>query len=509
MVLQRWMLAIGVLAMVFAWPCLSPAESILERFERKVTEFTLDNGLTFLVVERHQAPVVSFVTCVKVGSVNEPAGRTGLAHLFEHMAFKGTETIGTENWEEEKEVLAQLDKAYAAWIEEKAKREPDPGDLKKKRRRFEELREKARSYVVPNEFAKIIELNGGTNLNAGTSSEYTIYFSSFPANRAELWFSLESDRLRNPVWREFYTEKEVVREERRMRVESDPTGKLIERLLATAFLAHPYGNPVIGWDSDIVAAKSRDLDRFYRDFYVPQNMTVAVAGDVDPEQIRTWAQTYFGVIPKADDPPDVVTREPEQDGQRTVRLRSGNQPVFARAYHTVSRFHEHAPALDLLGDILAKGRTSRLYRKLVEDERLAASIFAFNGYPGDVYPSLFIVFGVPNKGISLDELSTAIDTQIEKVRNEGVTQEELDRARTKVKADLIRSLDSNLGMARALAKAEILGGDWRRVFSILGDYDRVTPAEIQQAAKAYLRPENSTEGRLVNRETDKGAQHDQ
>lgn len=506
---HRTVLAAATLLVLILAPGLSQAAAILDRFEDQVTEFTLDNGLTFVVVERHQAPVASFVTCVRVGSVNEPAGRTGLAHLFEHMAFKGTRTIGTSDWDQEKGALARLDKAYAAWLDEKRKRNSDQGALEEKRARFESLRQEARSFVKPNEFAQIIELNGGTNLNAGTSSEYTIYFSSFPANRAELWFSLESDRLQNPVWREFYTEKEVVREERRMRVDSNPTGKLVEQLLATAFVAHPYGNPVIGWDSDILAAKAQDLDRFYSAYYVPQNMAIGIAGDVDPEQIRSWAETYFGSMPRGEDPPDVVTREPRQEGVRTVQVTSPNQPLSARAYHTVSRFHEHAPALELLGDILAKGRTSRLYRSLVEQKRVAASIFAFNGFPGDVYPSLFIVFGVPNKDVSLDELSEAIDAELERVRTQGVTQEELDRAITKAKAALIRGLDSNLGLARSLAMAEILGGDWRRVLTILDEYEQVTAAEIQEVAKTYLRRDNCTIGRLVNHEQDKGARHDQ
>lgn len=502
-----WLSAAVILLLLNVFP--AGAETILDRFENQVTEFTLDNGLTFVVLERHQAPVASFVTCVKVGSVNEPAGRTGLAHLFEHMAFKGTKTIGTKGWEPEREVLDKLDKAYAAWLEEKRKRNPDPGALDAKRQRFEELRSKARSYVIPNEFARIIELNGGTDLNAGTSSEYTVYFSSFPANRAELWFSLESDRLRNPVWREFYTEKEVVREERRMRVDSNPTGKLVEQLLAAAFVAHPYGDPVIGWDSDILAARAEDLDRFYHDYYVPQNMAIGIAGDVDPEQIRSWARLYFGSIPKGQDPPDVVTREPDQEGTRSVQVSSRNQPLYARAYHTVSQFHDHAPALELLGDILAKGRTSRLYRALVEEEKVAASIFAFNGFPGDVYPSLFIVFGVPSKGVSLERLSESIDSELERIRTQGVTQEELDRAITKARAKLIRGLDSNLGLAKSLAMAEILGGDWRRVFTILDDYEQVTAADIQEVAQAYLQPENCTIGQLVNHQADTGAQHDQ
>jgi len=472
-------------------------EGYLERFEQKVTEFTLENGMRFLVIERHQAPVASFVTLVDVGSVDEPRGWTGIAHMLEHMAFKGTRSIGTGNWPEEKRLLERVDAAYREWLREKYREDPDSGKLSELRSEFEKLRERARKLVEPNEFARIIERNGGTNLNAGTSRDYTIYFCSLPANRMELWFSLESARLQHPVFREFYTEKEVIREERRMRVDSDPTGRLVEQLLAVSYTAHPYRHPTLGWETDLISTTRKNLRRFYEQYYVPQNMTVAIAGDVQPDRVREMARTYFGSLPRAERPPRIITREPEQLGERRFRITGPNQPLYVQAYHTVDQLDPRAPALEILGDILARGRTSRLYQELVDRQALAAEVQAFNGFPGKKHPSLFVIFGVPSKGVGPGEVAAAIDRELDRVKEHGVEPEELDRAQTKSRANLIRRLNSNLGLARAFAKAEAQRGGWRRVFTYLDRLQAVTVEEIQEVAARYLRKENRTVGTVA------------
>ena len=481
---------------------ISPAwavdeNDLLQRMDNKVTTFTLDNGLTFVVVERHQAPVASFATFVDVGSVNEPAGRSGLAHMLEHMAFKGTSRIGTSDWEAEKGVLDQLEEAYLAWWEATNTRGEDEDKVRALHRRFGQLQAKAKSYVRPNEFASIIEAHGGTDVNAATSTEYTMYFCSLPSNRAELWFSLESERLRDPVWREFFTEKEVVLEERRMRVDSDPTGELMEDLLAVSFVAHPYRQPVIGWESDIRAATPSDLTALYEKYYVPGNMVCAVAGDVHPQQVQSWARTYFGSWPARKDPVDVLTREPEQTGTRRVEVTSSAQPILVRAYHGLSRFDPQAPALELASDILSRGRTSRLHQALVVEQSLAAQVGTFSGYPADIDPGLFVVFTVPNAGVSLSQLGPALDAQLGRMHRDLVSAQELQRVKTQARAQVLRGLDSNLGLARSLAKAELLEGDWREVFYHLDALTQVRPEEIQQVVKTHLVPEKMTEGRLV------------
>lgn len=472
----------------------------LEDFEEKVTEFTLDNGLTFIVIERPIAPVASFVTYVDVGGANEPIGHTGIAHIFEHMAFKGTPYIGTTNWEEEQKILDKMDQTYQQWLSESYSASPDSAKLDELWSQFTDLQEEAGQYVVNNEFSQIIERNGGTGLNAGTGADLTIYFYNLPENRMELWFSLESDRFKNPVFREFYKEKEVVREERRMRTESQPVGRLIEEFLAVAYTAHPYGRPVVGWNSDITATTMEDAREFYDTYYVPSNITMAIAGDVDPDEVKQMAETYFGDLEAGPEAPPVYTKEPEQRGERRFTIQGQSQPFLLMGYHTVAQDHPDAKALQLLGSIISSGRTSRLYKRMVEEEQLALGVQAFNGFPGTKYKSMFLTFAVPNQGLGVDTLETVIHEEIQKVKDGAITQEELDRARTNARASLVRSLDSNSGLAQALASAEAQQGDWRKVFTDLQALNEVTLEDLQRVANTYFTRDNLTVGAIVTEE---------
>lgn len=479
----------------------------LQRFEEKVTRFVLENGLKFLVIERHKAPVVSFVSFVDAGSVNEPRGLTGMAHVLEHMAFKGTQKIGTRNWEKEQPLLEKRDELYNRWWREKNRQDPDQRRLRNLWAEFEKTRNKAAEYVLTNEYSKIYEQNGGVNLNAATSTDSTMYQVSLPSNRVELWFWLESDRLRHPVWRELHTEKQVVREERRMRVESDPVGALLEEVLALSYKAHPYQHPVIGWDSDILALRATDLTRFLQTYYVPQNITIAIAGDVEPSRIKALAEEYFSQLPSGSPPLPVSTQEPEQKGERTVRMFSEHQPVYVQAYQTVDQMHPDAPVLQILADILAYGRTSRLYGELVLRQELAADVSVFYGYPGRKYPALFLVYALPNRGVSLETLARALEEELKRVKDQGVNPEEVDRARTKARADLIRRLDSNLGLAKSLARAEAQKGDWRDPFLYLQELERVSAQDVRETARKYLQPGKRSVGMIVDSEKSKEEPH--
>ncbi len=470
----------------------------LDEFEEKVTEFTLDNGLTFIIIERPVAPVVSFATYVNVGGANEPVGHTGMAHIFEHMAFKGTHTVGTSNWQEEKKALKELDNTYQKWLAEKYSTQPDSAKMDTLWSQFEGLQEEAGEYVVNNEFSEIIDRNGGTGMNATTSQDRTNYFYSLPENRLELWFSLESDRFKNPVFREFYKEKEVVREERRMRSESQPIGRLIEEFAAVAYTAHPYGRPTVGWHSDITATTMEDAREFYNTYYVPNNITFAIAGDVDPQQAKQLAEEYFGDMKEGPEPPPVYTKEPEQRGERRFTIQGQSQPFFIMGYHTVAQDHPDSKALQLLGSILSGGRTSILYKRMVEEEQTALQVSAFNGYPGQKYETLFATLAIPNQGVGVDTMETSILEEIEKIKNGEISQEALDRARTNARANLIRSLDSNSGLASSLASAENLRGDWRKVFTDIEKLNEVTVDDIQRVANEYLTKDNRTVGAIVN-----------
>src|ERR1700676_4536199 len=278
-------------------PLLLSGQS-LQEFEKKVTEFTLANGMHFLIVERHDAPVVSFNTYVNVGSVDDPSGETGIAHMFEHMAFKGTQTIGTQNWPEEKKALDAIEQVYDRLDAERNKGfRADPKKLETLKAEVKQAIAKADGFVEPNEYDRIVESNGGVGMNAGTAEDSTNYFYSFPSNRLELWFLLESERFLQPVFREFYKERDVVREELRMRVESSPQGKLVEMLLATAFAAHPYRNMPGGWASDIENFRLKEAVQFYKEYYVPADITIGIAGDVNPADCKRLAEKYFSLLP--------------------------------------------------------------------------------------------------------------------------------------------------------------------------------------------------------------------
>ncbi len=481
----------------------------LEAFEENVTEFTLDNGLHFIIVERPVAPVVSFVTFVDVGGVDEPAGHTGIAHIFEHMVFKGSKTVGTTNWEEEQVYIDRMDEAYLAWLNEKYQPEPDQEKMDQHWADFKEYQEKANSYVKTNEFDEIISREGATGLNARTGYDFTDYFYSLPQNRAELWFSLESDRFKNPVFREFYEEKDVIMEERRMGVDSDPFGRLREEFGSIAFTAHPYGRSLIGWPSDIQATTIQDTERFFRQYYTNDNFTFAIVGDVDPDEMRELAEIYFGDIESTHDAPTLKTLEPEQRGERRFTIEEESQPILMIGYHTVSQTHPDYAALQMLSAILSQGRTSRLYRTLVQDEELALAVQSTVGYPGSKYQSLFITFGLPNQGVSIDDLEEAIYYEIEKVKEGDITEQELDRAITNARANLVRSLNSNMGLAMRLAQTQGQQGDWRRIFTRIDDLQNVTLDDLQRVANQYLVKQNRTVGKIVNRSSEEVAEAQQ
>jgi len=501
--LRRFLRPLSIVLLALGIFLQSASAQSLEDFEQKVTEFTLDNGLKFIVIKRPVAPVVSMVSFVDVGDANDPTGHTGLAHIFEHMAFKGTHQVGTTNWEKEKPLLQKVDRTYQEWLTEKYSPEPDSAKMDTLWKRFEDLREQAGQYVKNNEFSQIIERNGGTGLNAGTSMDYTVYFYNLPENRIKLWFNLESDRFKNPVFREFYKEKEVVREERRRRVDSNPIRRLLEEFTAVAYTAHPYGRSGIGWHSDITANTIEDAREFYDTYYVPNNITMAIAGDVNPENIKQMAKKYFGDLKAAPEPPPVYTKEPDQRGERRFTIKGQSQPILLMGYHTVPESHPDFDALQLLGSILSGGRTSILYKRMVEKEQTALQVGAFNGYPGTKYESMFLTLGVPNKDVGVDTLETTILEEIEKVKNGSITQEELERARTNARANLIRSLDSNSGIARTFAQTEAQQGDWRKVFTGLQDLEKITLDDLQRVAKKYLTKENRTVGAIVNKEDSK------
>ena len=461
-------------------------------FEKRITVKKLANGLTAIVMERPEAPVFSFYTRVDAGSAQEVPGITGLAHMFEHMAFKGTDRIGTSNYAAEKVALAKVEKAYAAYQKENLKAvgrdEKRASELEKA---WKDAIAQADEYVLPNQFGEIVESQGGVGLNANTDRDETAYYYSFPQNRLELWAYLESERFIHPVMREFYKERDVVYEERRMSTDSSPQGRLLEQFLGAAFIAHPYGRPVIGWPSDLKAFSATDALNFFHKYYVPANIVVTVVGDVKAAEAMPVIEKYFGRIPAAPAPEPLRIKEPPQNALRTVVIHEQSQPIYVEGYHRPDFRDPDDPVYDVLADLLSKGRTSRLYRALVRDKQIAISAQG-GSFPGNKYPSLFYFFAAPSRGHTAQEMAGPIHEEIERLKTQDVSDEELQSIKTRAKADLIRGLGNDQGLALQLGESQALYGDWREIFHDISQIEAVTKADIRRVANKTFREENRT-----------------
>lgn len=486
--------AVFLLLTVLVWP-VQAQQDLQSTFEEKITTFTLDNGLEFVVIEQHDAPVVSFTTYADVGAVDEPQGKTGIAHMFEHMAFKGTTTIGTKNIEKEMAALRKQEAAYQKLRRERAKGpQADSSRIAELEEEFNAAQKEAESYIKDGEFENILEREGATGINAATSADATMYFYELPANKVELFFALESDRFANPVLREFYTERDVVMEERRQRYESAPFGRLRETFRSIAFRAHPYKEPGIGHMSDLQNLTRTDAQQFFETYYNANNLTIGIAGDVDPDRIRSLAEEYFSRLPEGEEPMPVTTEEPDHRGERRAVIQGQSQPFLMVGYLRSSMYSDEDPVYDVLADVLTEGRTSRLHQRLVETEK-ALAVNVFNGYPGEKYRNQFAFLGVPNQGTSIDSVEQSIYNELERIKQEGITQEELRRAKTRARSELIDGLESRggyNGLAMRFARAEALMGDWRHVFRQLDEIQSVTTADVQRVAKETFTRENRT-----------------
>ncbi|MGF1567434.1 MAG: M16 family metallopeptidase [Nodosilinea sp.] len=468
----------------------------VDRVADGVTEFTLDNGMKFIVLERHQAPVVSFMIYANVGGVNEVDGKTGLAHYLEHLAFKGTSYIGTTDYAAEKPLLAEMDAVFAQILAtEAAGDEAAAADL---RADLEALQQQASAIAEQNKYGQIVEQAGGVGLNATTAADATRYFYSLPANKLELWMSLESDRFLDPVFREFFEEKNVILEERRMRVDNSPIGTMLEEFLETAFEQHPYRRPVIGYRDDLYLASRQDIQDFYDLHYGPGNLTAVVVGDVDPAEVQALAEVYFGRYIARGGAPEPVVNEPTQTAPREFTLELPSEPWYLEGYHRPSRNDPDNVVYGMIESLLTGGRTSRIYKTVVNDAQVALDIGSINGFPGDKYDNIFMLYGLTAPGHSPDEIGGLFAQELERLQQEPVSDMELERVKTQAKAGLIRGLASNSGMAALLAEYEAKTGSWRNVFKDLEAIDAITAADVQRVAQTLFQPANRTVGKLIS-----------
>ncbi|MBW3622986.1 MAG: insulinase family protein [Armatimonadetes bacterium] len=468
-----------------------------QKLEDRVVEHTLKNGMKFFFLQRKEAPVFSGVINFRVGGVDEHVGITGLAHMFEHMAFKGTHVLGTRDLAKERAIMQRADEAAERLRRYLATPNPDPAQIAKLRAEITRIEGEARPFIVNDEFDEIYSRNGATGLNAFTARDITSYYVSLPSNRFELWALMESQRLATPVLREFYAERDVVAEERRLRTETQPDGKLDEAALATAFLAHPYGSPTIGWMSDILNLTRPAALKFRETYYAPNNAVAAVVGDIDPKVAIPIVEKYFGSIPAGPPPPPVLTKEPPQEGERRVEVRFDAQPQLTMLYHKPNAPAREDYVFDVIDGVLTGGRTSRLYRKLVQEKQIAASVGSYVSNPGSRYPNLFTIEALPRAPHTAEEVAQAIQEELDRLKTEPVTPEELQKVKNNAVAMSIYSLNSNTGLAQQLASDQIIIGDWRYSLRWSDVIQKITAEDVMRVAKQYLNRSNRTTGVIV------------
>lgn len=485
-----------------AFACLvSPAEAL--DLEKRVHRFTLNNGLRVLIVPRSTSPTVALYIRYRAGAVDERDGATGTAHLLEHMLFKGTTTIGTRNYQEEKKVLDKIDRLGRALdAEQREKDKADPEKITLLRQEMETLHGELKRWTISNEIDRLYTEHGAVHLNASTGQDLTTYHVSLPANRIPLWARIEADRMRDPVFREFFPERNVVLEERRQRTEADPDGALYEQFMAAAFAAHPYRRPIIGWPSDIRFLDAARTRQFFLQAHAPEKTVIAMVGDVTPADGLRLVRQSFETIPVQESAPETVTEEPPQRGERRVEV------VFDAGPQILVGYHKPAPpaftdaVFDVIETILTRGRTSRLFRLLVEEKGLAESVRSMNGLPGARYPNLFVLSAVPRHPHTAATLEEALHAEVDRLQTEPVAEAELTRARNHLRTDMLRQMRSNEGMASLLSYAEVLFGDCRFLSEHLARIDRVTAADIQAAAATHLHRGNRTVATLVPRKVE-------
>ncbi|HOW57427.1 MAG TPA: pitrilysin family protein, partial [Smithellaceae bacterium] len=412
----------------------------------------------------------------------------------------GTKTIGTKDFAAEKKILDKVDKTGRALDKEKQKgKKANQTKIKEFTVRLKILQEEHKKYVIPNEIDRLYTENGGLDMNASTGQDVTTYQVSLPANKIELWARIEADRMMNPVFREFYTERDVVLEERRQRIEADPSGKLYEQFLATAFQSHPYRRPVIGWQEDIARLDIAAMNKYFQKYKSPQTTVIAVVGSINPEKTLKLIEKYFGDIPPVQAERTLIAPEPPQTELRRVNVEFDANPLMIIGFHkpTAPAFDDYV--LDVLENILTKGRSSRLYNLLINEMQVAQSISTANGTPGTLYPNLFAFFARPRQPYTNEKIEAIIWQEIEKLKSAPVTDVELAKAKNRMKMDFISGFDSNSEMASILSYYEVLLGDFNYFSRYLSTIDKITPADIQNAVKKYFTRENMTIATLTRK----------
>ena len=467
-----------------------------------VKEHHLSNGMKVLLLERHDAPSISGGWVARVGSVNERPGITGIAHLFEHMMFKGTPKIGTKDYQKDLKIIAEQERVRDAMRLEERKmramwRKGEITDLqdpdqktdawKKLNEEFDKLMEEHRKVIVKNEFDRIYTANGGSRMNAYTSYDHTAYFITVPANKLELFMWMESGRLLEPVFREFYAERDVVFEERRMRTESTPLGKFFESFSSLFWESHPYSWPIIGWPSDIPAISKKQADEFYATYYMPQNLTLVLVGDFKSEETLVTAEKYFGRLKKGEgDVPDVVTLEQPQKAEKRFYAEAETNPNVDIYWHTPAFGHKDTYPLSVLAQVLST-RTGRLHKELVRGKKMAPDTWAWQG--ARKYAGEFNMGGEVTEGNTPEQVEGEIYKLVEELKTKPVPTKELQKVKNNFAAAEYRRLSSNHPILMQIMRSEGLG-NWREINEAGPKLQAVSAEDLQRVAKKYFTKEN-------------------
>lgn len=465
-----------------------------------VKEHVLDNGMRLLLVERHDNPTVIGGWVAHVGSADEAVAATGIAHLFEHMMFKGSTTIGTTDAAKELEIMGRLDAIrtemeveYSKLREAKRRGEVEGSiylpenrtpALEELSKQMKVLQDEQHQFIVKDEFDQIYTEMGASGMNAFTNYDMTTYFITVPANKLELWFWMESERLMNPVFREFYSERDVVREERRMRVESDPTSKFEEQYNSMFWNASPYHHPIVGWPSDVESISRAQANQFFDTYYAPNNLTAAIVGDFDTDEVMALAEKYLGRIPRGETPPpEVITEELDQIQERRMIAEADANPSVQIRWRTVPFVNSDQHALDLMAAILS-GRTGRFYKTLVEESAMASGEpYAYGNsmrFDGMFEVGAELADGVPHQAVE-----EALLSEISKLKTELVPADELQKVKNQGLADSYRRLQSNFFLMLQLLIYDAMG-DWHYLNDSSAAVQAVTAEDVMKVAKTYF-----------------------
>jgi len=498
---------LGLSMLLFTGDIVSAAETTYD-INIDVKTFQLENGMLFLVVERPATPQVAARLAIRAGSALEETGRTGIAHLLEHMMFKGTKNFGTLDYKKDINLQDQIEAAYQVVLKEQRKRHPDQDLINKKFDEMDRLRREVQKIFVSQAFSSQLGKNGAVGVNAFTTKDQTQYMASVPSDMLEQWFSIISEQLFEPAWREFYVEKEVVQREWAFRYVNDAGGAAWLDLNATAYTAHPYRNPTIGWKADMEKYSTQDAVTFHQRYYNPSNTVCVLVGDLTVETARRLAQIYFGRYPSAERAPENVTTEPKQQGPRkSIRyLKGARTPLVRIGFHGARMNSDDFYAIDALTMILSHGRSARMTQNII-NKGLAVEAWAYN--PDNRYGGMIILGGSPNEpeivkqeGVSdedkrqaylnaCEQLEALLLDEVNKMKTDLVSVRDLLRIKKLNQRNFIDTMRSNESLAGTLATLEVQD-DWRYLLTYLDKIDAVTPADIQRVANTYIRTDNKT-----------------